>query len=92
MRHQRPTAALIANFTGPMVGGMVLAPIPILKEEFEAIAPEALLSITFFMIPFAIFMMFSGTLSDIYDRKVTMVAGFIINTVGSVFRAVSPNL
>ncbi len=92
MSLKRPLAVLIANFMGPMAGNMVLALVPTLKEEFQATAPEVLLSITFFMIPFAIFMMFSGTLSDIYDRKVTMAAGFTIYTVGSILCAISPGL
>jgi MFS family permease len=92
MKLQKPVAVLIANFLGPLAGNMVLALVPTLKEEFQATAPEVLLSITFFMIPFAIFMLFSGTLSDIYDRKKTMALGFFIYAIGSVLCAMSPSL
>jgi ACDE family multidrug resistance protein len=92
MNYRRPAAVLIANFLGPLAGNMVLALVPTLKEEFQATAPEVLLSITFFMIPFAIFMLFSGTLSDIYDRKKTMAVGFFIYAVGSICCGLSPNL
>jgi ACDE family multidrug resistance protein len=92
MNYRRPVSVLIANFLGPMAGNMVLALVPTLKEEFQATAPEVLLSITFFMIPFAIFMLFSGTLSDIYDRKKTMAIGFFIYAVGSICCGLSPNL
>jgi MFS family permease len=92
MKNKRPISVLIANFMGPMAGNMVLALVPILKEEFQAIAPEVLLSITFFMIPFAIFMMFSGTLSDVYDRRITMAVGFTVYAVGSVLCGLAPGL
>ena len=92
MNYRRPVSVLIANFLGPMAGNMVLALVPTLKEEFQATAPEVLLSITFFMIPFAIFMLFSGTLSDVYDRKKTMAVGFFIYAVGSICCGLSPDL
>lgn len=92
MNYRRPVAVLIANFQGPLAGNMVLALVPTLKDEFQATAPEVLLSITFFMIPFAIFMLFSGTLSDIYDRKKTMAMGFSIYIFGSICCGLSPNL
>ena len=89
---RRPIAVLVAQFLGPLAGNMVLALVPTLKEEFQATAPEVLLSVTFFMVPFAIFMLFSGTLSDVYDRKKTMAVGFTIYAIGSVACGMSTNL
>lgn len=71
---------------------MVLALVPALKTEFSSTAPEVLLSVTFFMVPFAFIMLFSGTLSDVYDRMKTMIIGFSIYAVGCLICALSPNL
>jgi MFS family permease len=44
------------------------------------------------MIPFAFFQLFSGPISDLYDRNKTVLAGFIMYGFGSLFGAVSPNI
>ncbi|MEM2943784.1 MAG: MFS transporter [Methanomassiliicoccales archaeon] len=82
----------LGSFIGPLSGNAVLALVPTLKAEFDASAPSVLLSITFFMIPFAFFTLFSGAISDVYDRKKTVLLGFLFYIVGSIFCAVSPNL
>ncbi|MFP4545480.1 MAG: MFS transporter [Methanomassiliicoccales archaeon] len=85
-------AVLLAAWLGPLAGNMILALVPPLKADFGASGPEVLLSITFFMVPFALFMLFSGTLSDVYDRKKTLMGGFAVYTVGSLLCALSPDL
>lgn len=92
MRYAKPVSLVIANFAGPLAGNMVLALVPALKAEFSSTGPEVLLSITFYMIPFALFMLFSGALSDVYDRKKTMLAGFSVYASGALLCAVSPSL
>ncbi len=92
MLTQKRLSILVASFLGPLAGNMVLALVPALKTEFSSSAPDVLLSITFFMVPFAIIMLFSGTLSDVYDRMKTMVIGFSIYAVGCLMCASSPNL
>lgn len=92
MRYAKPVSLVVANFAGPLAGNMVLALVPALKADFNSSGPEVLLSITFYMIPFAFFMLFSGALSDVYDRKRTMLAGFTIYGSGALFCAVSPGL
>lgn len=85
-------SVLLASFLGPLAGNMILALVPTLRHEFSASAPEVLLSITFFMVPFAIFMLFSGAFSDVYDRRRTLIVGFAVYAVGSVLCAISVTL
>lgn len=85
-------AIYLGAFIGPLSGNAVLALVPTLKGEFNATAPDVLVSISFFMIPFAFFTLFSGTISDVYDRKKTVAAGFTIYAVGSLLCSASVDL
>ncbi|MBM4237058.1 MAG: MFS transporter, partial [Euryarchaeota archaeon] len=91
--HDRKRLAVyLGSFIGPLSGNAVLALVPTLKTAFHASAPEVLVSISFFMIPFAFFTLFSGTISDVYDRKKTVLIGFVVYAVGSLMCALSWNL
>lgn len=85
-------AVLSGGYIGPLSGNAVLAMIPVLKMEFGASAEEILVSITFFMLPFAIFNLFSGTVSDVYGRRKMLTVGFIIYAMGCAFCVLSSDL
>ncbi|MDH7508681.1 MAG: MFS transporter [Methanomassiliicoccales archaeon] len=92
MADPKRLAVYLGSFIGPVSGNAVLALVPTLKSELNASAPSVLLSISFFMIPFALFTLFSGTISDVYDRKKTVLIGFSFYAIGSMMCALSPNL
>ena len=92
MRDAKRLAVYLGAFIGPLSGNAVLALVPTLKTEFAATAPDVLVSISFFMIPFAFFTLFSGTISDVYDRKKTVAAGFTVYAIGSLMCAASVDL
>ena len=85
-------AVLSGGYIGPLSGNAVLAMIPVLKTDFGASAEEILVSITFFMLPFAIFNLFSGTVSDVYGRRRMLTIGFLLYALGCMFCVASPNL
>lgn len=85
-------AVLSGGYIGPLSGNAVLAMIPVLKMEFGASAEEILVSITFFMLPFALFNLFSGTVSDVYGRRKMLTIGFFIYALGCVFCVLSQDL
>ncbi len=85
-------AVLSAGYIGPLSGNAVLAMMPVLKTEFGASAEEILLSITFFMLPFALFNLFSGTVSDVYGRRKMLTIGFSVYALGCMLCALSPDL
>lgn len=85
-------AVLSGGYIGPLSGNAVLAMIPVLKAEFGASAEEILVSITFFMLPFALFNLFSGTVSDVYGRRRILTFGFLIYALGCVFCVLSSDL
>ncbi|MGQ9721436.1 MAG: MFS transporter [Candidatus Jordarchaeum sp.] len=80
-----------ASFVGPLSGNTVLALIPTLKKTFNADVGTVLLSITALMIPFAVFQLFSGTMSDVYGRRPILVMGFLIYGIGLTIIGFSPN-
>jgi MFS family permease len=85
-------AVLSGGYIGPLSGNAVLAMIPVLKADFGAGAEEILLSITFFMLPFALFNLFSGTVSDVYGRRKILSLGFLVYAVGCMLCVASPDL
>ncbi len=80
-----------AGFVGPLSGNTILALIPTLKTTFNVDVGTVLLSITALMIPFAFFQLFSGTLSDVYGRRIILAGGFLTYGIGLVIIGFSPN-
>ncbi len=85
-------AVLSGGFIGPLSGNAVLAMIPVLKLEFGTGPEEILLSITFFMLPFAFFNLFSGTISDVFGRRKLITIGFMIYALGCIICVIGPDL
>jgi MFS family permease len=83
MRNLKILSIYLAGFIGPLSGNAVLTLIPPLKSAFGVDVGVVLLSIPFFMFPFAFLQLFSGTLSDRYDRKIIVMAGFLVYAFGS---------
>lgn len=79
------------GFVGPLSGNTVLALIPTLKTTFHTDVGTVLLSITVLMIPFAIFQLFTGTLSDVYGRRPVLTFGFLVYGAGLTIIGFSPN-
>jgi predicted MFS family arabinose efflux permease len=88
----RRFAIYTGAFIGPLASNAVLALVPELKASFNAGAPEVLLSITFFMLPFAIFSLFTGAISDVLGRSKVLRLGFLIYAIGCIVTALSPEL
>jgi ACDE family multidrug resistance protein len=82
-------AVFAGAFSGPLAGNAVLAVVPILEQEFSLTAAEVLISISFYMFPFAIFSFFSGSLSDIYGRRKVVTFGFMVYAAGALLCATS---
>jgi MFS family permease len=92
MADKRKVIAYLGAFIGPLASNAVLALIPSLKQEFMANTSAVLLSITFYMLPFAIFTLFSGAFSDVYGRKRVLFVGLAMYALGCMLTAISPDL
>ncbi|QLH74126.1 MAG: MFS transporter [Methanomassiliicoccales archaeon] len=82
-------AVYAGAFSGPLAGNSVLAIVPLLEVEFGISVAEVLLSISFYMFPFAIFSFFSGSISDIYGRRKVVTFGFLVYAIGALLCASS---
>jgi len=87
----RELVAYVAAFTGPLAGNAILAMLSPLKAEWGITTAEVLLCIPAFMFPFAALQFLSGTLSDAYDRRKTLLAGLAVYIVSSFASAASPS-
>ncbi|HSV42604.1 MAG TPA: MFS transporter, partial [Methanomassiliicoccales archaeon] len=82
-------AVFAGAFSGPLAGNAVLAVVPILEQQFDLTAAQVLISISFYMFPFAVFSLISGSLSDIYGRRKVVTMGFMIYALGAFICALS---
>jgi MFS family permease len=81
----------IGGFSGPVGGLAVLALISVLEHDFSVDVEMIQWSVPFFMLPFALFQFFSGTLSDKLGRGGIIIGGFLVHSMGSIICAVSPD-
>ena len=79
-------------FLGPFGGNTVLSMLHRLTLEFRTDMVVMSLSLTFFMIPFAVLQLVSGALSDLWDRRKTLITGLIVFIVGHLMCALSPSI
>ncbi len=87
----RELVLLIGAFTGPLSGNAVLALLDTFGKLWDVSATTVLLTIPVFMFPFATMQIFSGTISDTYDRRTTMMLGFALYAAGGFLAALSPS-
>jgi len=63
-----------------------------IKTTFNAEITLVALSTTFHMLPLSLLCLFSGTVSDLYDRSKILTYGLFISSFGSLLGALSPNI
>ncbi|MGQ9583730.1 MAG: MFS transporter, partial [Thermoplasmatota archaeon] len=71
-------------FLGPFGGNAVLSILFELERELSTDVATVTLSITVFMVPFAAIQLFSGPISDLWDRRGTVVVGLSLYAAGAV--------
>ena len=92
MQRSREAIVYFAGFTGPLAGNLVLALLGTLGDAWDVAPVDILLSIPAFMFPFAVMQLFSGTISDAYDRRSTLLFGLGVYAVGSALAILSTSL
>jgi len=79
-------------FLGPFCGNAVLSMLHRLTLEFRTDMVVMSLSVTFFMVPFAVLQLVSGALSDRWNRRKTLIAGLLVFTAGQLMSALAPSV
>ena len=77
---------------GPLGGFGVVTLIPVLAKGWSVAFSEASLAITFYMAPFIVIQLFSGSIAQLFDVRKTLLFGFSVYTLGSLWCALSPHL
>lgn len=66
--------------------------VPAIKSTFAADITLVALSTTFHMLPLALLCLFSGTVSDLYDRPTILMYGLFTSAIGSLLGALAPSI
>lgn len=86
-------AIMATSFLGPFGGNMLLSMFRALRESYNVDILLLGLGITLYMIPYSLFQLFSGALSDaIYGRRKVMTLGFILYALGALGVMISPSI
>jgi predicted MFS family arabinose efflux permease len=77
-------------FLSPLAGSGVIAILAALRGTFAVGVSAAGLTITAYMVPYAAFQLVSGVASDVYGRRRTLGAGFLVFAAGSAAAGLAP--
>jgi DHA1 family bicyclomycin/chloramphenicol resistance-like MFS transporter len=75
-----------------MANNMLLPALPDIQQHFAATLPAAQTTISFYLISFAVGILFVGPLSDRFGRRPVIAGGLAIFILGSVLAALAPTL
>jgi MFS family permease len=77
------------GFLGPFGGGVTASMLPELGNDFGVSTSMASATITAYLVPFAAFMLFSGTLGARWGRRRSVLGAYVVSFAGSVLCVVS---
>jgi len=77
---------------GPLGGFGIVTLIPVFVQAWAVEFGTASLSITFYMAPFIIILIFSGSIAQVFDVRKTLLFGFAVYGLGAAMCGLSPNL
>ena len=77
---------------GPLGGFGIVTLIPVFVQDWAVEFGTASLSITFYMAPFIIILIFSGSIAQVFDVRKILLFGFVVYALGAAMCGLSPNL
>ncbi|ONI76049.1 MFS transporter [Actinosynnema sp. ALI-1.44] len=87
--HGRTVALYAGGFIGPFAGGVPTTILPELGAEFGVSAQTASVSLTAYLVPFAVLMLFSGTLGARWGPERAVRVAYIVYIAASAVCALS---
>ncbi|MFN0091550.1 MAG: MFS transporter [Acidimicrobiales bacterium] len=88
----RHAAFYAGALLGPFGGALVAPMLDELSDTFDTTRGQAAGSITAYFIPFAFFLLFSGTLGERWGRRRTVRAAYLLSAASSLVCAAAPSL
>ncbi len=80
------------SMIGPFATDMYLPSFHQMAQAFGTDLEGVQMTLSAYLIGFAVMTLFYGTISDVLGRKITMVAGFVLFSISSLAAAFSPSL
>jgi MFS family permease len=77
------------GFLGPFGGGVTASMLPELGHDFGVSTSAASATITAYLVPFAAFMLFSGTLGARWGRRRSVLGAYVVSFAGSALCVVA---
>ena len=88
-----PTLPLyVGGFLGPFGGAVLAVLIPELRAAFDATTAQIALAVPAYLVPFAGFQVFSGTLAERIGRRRVVTVAYAVYAVGCIGAAASPGI
>ncbi|WP_436499385.1 MFS transporter [Actinokineospora sp. HUAS TT18] len=86
----RAAALYVGGFLGPFAGAVTTSMLPELGAEFGVSSGTATLSLTAYLVPFALFMLVSGTLGARWGAGRSVRAAYLVYVVASAACVLAP--
>lgn len=77
---------------GPMGGNVMVVLLPLLQRELQTDLGRLSLAVTAYMVPFALFQVFSGAIADAFSRRWTAFWGFAGFGLAALLCGLAPNV
>ncbi|ALG09478.1 MFS transporter [Kibdelosporangium phytohabitans] len=87
--HGRAAALYAGGFIGPFAGGVTTTMLPELGAQFGVSAQTASVSLTAYLVPFAVLMLFSGTLGARWGPERAVRVAYVVYVAASAVCALS---
>lgn len=82
----------VGGFIGPFGGAMVSPMLPELRDALHTSLAVIASNMSFYLFPFAICLLFSGTLAEIWGRRRTLFIAYLAYAAASVLCALAPSV
>lgn len=92
MNLKRLLPIYLGAIIGPIGGVGIIPLLPVLCSFFEISIQWASLTVTFYMIPYVIFQLFSGSIAQVFDTRRTLLFGFGTYALGALLSGLSFHL
>jgi MFS family permease len=79
----------VGGFLGPFGGGTTTSMLPELAHDFDVTVDATSATITAYFVPFAVLMLFSGTLGSRWGLRRCVIGAYIVSVAGSMLCAVA---
>ena len=77
---------------GPMGGVGIITLLPVLAREWHISVQWVSLTVTFYMVPYVVFQLFSGSIAHVFNTRRTLLFGFGVYSLGGLLSGFSPSL